>query len=455
MKIVIVGAGQVGFNIASRLVEEHHDVVLVERDETILARATDSLDIQGLRGHGARPEVLEEAGIASADMLVAVTDVDEVNMVACLMAAILGPKEIIKIARVRDPSYLDPRVFADPRVAIDLAINPEQRTADKILSVLRYPAVTEVVDFADGKVKLLGLRVEDTSPLAGMRFLDLPERFSTVDLLIAAIHRGDEVIIPRGHDVILPGDEVYLVSTAERTDSLLRAVGVPVVPVTRVMLAGGSKINRFVAKELEARGVKPKLIEPDPRLARWISDELTETVVLRGSPTDADLLRQENINEMQAFVAAGNDEEVNVMSALLARRMGAKRVIATTNRADYIPVMKGIGIDVCISPRLIAVGSILHFIRQGRVVAARSLGEADNAEALEYEAHLTSEVVGRPLHALRLPRGALVAAILRDDVAIIPTGLTVIEAGDHVIFVALRSAVSRIEKMLVRSSERD
>jgi trk system potassium uptake protein TrkA len=247
---------------------------------------------------------------------------------------------------------------------------------------------------------------------------------------------------------------VYLVSVAERADALLKAVGVPAVPVTRVMLAGGSKINRFVAIELEKRGVKPKLIEPDPRLARWISDELHNTVVLRGNPTDADLLRQENINEMQAFVAAGSDEEANVMSALLARRMGAKRVIATTNRADYIPVMKGIGIDVCISPRLIAVGSILHFIRQGRVVAARSLGEADNAEALEYEAHLTSEVVGRPLRELRLPRGALVAAIIRSDVAIIPTGDTVIEAGDHVIFVALRSAVAAIEKMLVRSTER-
>lgn len=453
MKILIIGAGQVGYNIAARLVEEGHDVVLIERDEVLLARAMESLDIQGLRGHGARPTVLEEAGVAEADMLVAVTNVDEVNMVACLTAAILGPSTMIKIARVRDPSYMDPRIFGDERVAIDLAINPEREAADKILQLLRFPDVTEVVDFADGQVKLMGLRVHDLSPLAGMRFVDLGERFPTTQLLIAAIHRGDDVIIPRGDDVILPGDEVYLVAPAGEEDRLLKAVGVKVTPVSRVLLAGGSKINRFVAADLEQRGIRPKLLEQDERMARWIGEELSKTVVLKGNPTDAHLLSEENVGEMQAFVAAGRDEEANVMSALLARRMGAARVIATTNRGDYVPVMKGVGIDVCISPRMLAVGSILHFIRKGRVVAARSLGEEDAAEALEFEAQLTSEACDTPLYSLGLPRDSLVACIIREDTVLIPSGKSTIRAGDHVVIVALRSAVPEVERLLRRRSE--
>lgn len=453
MKILIVGAGEVGYNIAARLVDEGHDVVLIERDETLLARATESLDIQGLRGHGARPTVLEEAGIAEAGMLVAVTNSDEVNMVACLNAAILGQSEIIKIARVRDASYMDPRIFGDARVAIDLAINPEREAASKILDLLQYPAVTEIIDFAAGQVKLMGLRVSNTSPLAGMRFVDLGDRFTDVEVLIAAIHRGEEIIIPRGDDVVLPGDEVYLVSRVGEEARLLKAVGVEVVPVTRVMLAGGSRINRFVAEELEKRGVKPKLIESDERMARWIGKNLPETVVLHGSPTDAQLLQEENVGEMQAFVAAGNEEEANVMTALLARRLGALRVIATTNRGDYLPVMKGIGIDVCISPRLLAVGSILHFIRKGRVVAARSLGDEDTAEAIEFEAQETCDAVGKPLYEIKLPHDALVACIMRGGQSIIPSGRTVIEVGDHLIIVALRSAVPKVERVLRRSME--
>lgn len=450
MKIIIVGAGQVGFHMASRLVGEGHDVVVIDRDEQILAHTTENLDIQGLRGHGARPKVLREAGIAQAQMIVAVTGADEVNMVACQMAAILGPPDIIKIARVREPDYLEAKIFEDARVCIDLAINPEQQAADRLLSVLRYPAITEALDFAHGKLRLLALRVQETSPLSGMRFLDLPERFTERRLLIAALRREDRVIIPRGPDVILPADEVYLVAEAGEVDALLRMVGVPPVPIARVMLAGGSKINRFVARELERRGVRPKLIEPDGRLARWLADELPQTMVLAGSPTDADLLRGENIQEMQSFVAASTDEESNVMAALLARRLGARRVIATTNRVDYLPLMRHIGIDVCISPWLLAVNAILRYLRQGHVVAARSLGEGEHAEVLEFEAHEGAAILGQPLHSLRLPAGVLVAAILRGGEPIVPQGSSVIQAEDHVIFVALRRAIPAVERLMMR-----
>lgn len=453
MKILIVGAGEVGFNIAARLVEEGHDVVIVERDETMLARATEHLDVQGLRGHGARPKVLEEAGIATADMLVAVTDLDEVNMVACLSAAILGNKKIIKIARVRDPGYTDARIFNDPRVGIDLAINPERETADKILTLLDYPDATEVVDFAGGRVQLVGLRVRPHSRLAGLRFLEMPERF-TRRVLIAAVHRGNEVIIPRGDDQILPDDELYLVVPRGQAIDLLGTLGAPVEPTTRVMIAGGSRLARFVAADLVARGLSPKIIEPDARRARWMSEKLEGALVLHGNPTDAVVLREENVGEMQVFIAASQVEETNVMAALLAQRLGARRVIATVNRMDYQPLARAIGVDVCISPRMAAVSSILHFIRRGRVVASRTLGEEQSAEAFEFEADPASEVVDVPMRDLRLPRGSLIACILREDEVIVPAGDSVIHAGDHVVVVATKQAIGKVEAFLARRVRR-
>lgn len=455
MKIVVVGAGEVGFNIAARLVGEGHDVVLIERDERILTRATEGLDIQGLRGHGARPRVLEEAGIKDADMLVAVTDSDEVNMVACLNAAILGRPSIIKIARVRDQSYLDPRIFGDERVAIDLAINPERVSADKIMSLLRYPEVIEMAEFAGGKVLLAGIEIGPTSPLAGLRLVDLPERDFAADLLIAAIRREDRIIIPRGTDVILPGDDLYLAMPADDVEGVLATVGIKVQPVNRVAIFGGTKIGRFLAADLAARGIKAKLFEPDPQLARWISEQIPSAIIVQGNPTDAALLQEENIGEMQAVVACGRDEEVNVMSALLARRMGARRIIATTNRSDYQPLIKAIGFDVCISPRLVAVSSIMHFIRHGRVVAVRALGDDQQAEALEFEAQITSDAVGTPLRDLKLPAGVVIAALLRGETVIIPRGPTVIEEGDHVLVVARTSAIAEAERMLQRRVDRN
>ncbi len=454
VKVVIVGAGEVGFNIASHLVGEGQDVVLVERDEAVLARATEGLDIQGLRGHGARPDVLEKAGIAEAAMLVAVTDADEVNMVACLNAAILGPSEIIKIARVRAPSYQDPRIFEDPRVSIDLAINPERVSATKILALLRLPAATEVLEFAGGRVQVIGLRVGPTSPLAGMRLIDLPERLTDSKLLIAAILRETEVIIPHGFDVVLPGDEIYVVAPAESTERALAAIDVVPAPIHRVMIVGGGQTARFLAKDLCRQGLKPKLVQRDPKLARWLAEQIPQAVVVCGDPTDADLLQEENAGEMEAFIACSRNEESNVMSALVAKQLGARRVIATSNRGDYLPVMKAIGIDVCISPRMEAVSSILHFIRKGRVMAVRALGEESAAEAIEFEAQLTSDIVGTPLHELRFPKRSLVAAIVREDEVLIPSGGTVVEAGDHVLVVAHRSAIDAVERLLTRRVDR-
>ncbi len=451
MKILIIGAGEVGYKIAGRLVAEGHDVTMLERAQEVLQRATDHLDIQGLRGQGARPDVLDEAGIAEVDMLVAATNSDEVNIVACLNAAILGKEKIIKIARVRDPSYLDPRIFDSERVSIDLAINPERVTADQLLELLPYPGTTEMIHFADGHVRIVGLRIKPTNPLAGLRLVDVRDRFKEPRPLIAAIHRGSEVIIPCGSDVILPGDEIYLSVLTKELPQLLSALGVKVNAVSRVMIAGGSKVGRFLAEALSKQGLKPKLVEPDLKLAQWLGDELPEAVILHGSPTDAELLEQENAGEMQAFIACGRDEEANVMSALLAMRLGASRVLATTNRGDYLPLMRSIGIDVCISPRQVAVDSILHFIRHGRVLAARALGEEYEAEALEFIVHAESEAVGRQIKEMRIPSRVMIVCIQRGDEVIIPRGETKIEEGDHVLVVACRASIRKVEALLDRA----
>lgn len=454
VRIIIIGAGEVGFNIASRLVAEGHDVLIVEQAESVYDRTTEALDIQAIRGHGARPSVLKEAGIEAADMLIAVTNSDEVNMVACLNAAIFGRSDVIKIARVRDPAYLDERFFNDERVTIDRAINPERVTADKIVGLLKYSSITEIAEFADGRVQLVRLPITGTSPLAGLRFMDLAERFTHAHLLIAAIHRDHQIIIPSGSDVILPGDEAYIVTQPKQCERLLAHVGVNSHPTARVMIAGGSRIARFIAADLEQLGAQVKLIEPDPRKAQALAEELPNTVVINAPVTDAEVLKEENVADMQAFVAVGQDEELNMMSALLARRLGAPRVMATTNRGAYLPILSAIGIDVGISPRMVAVNSVLHYVRRGRVVAATMLGEEADAEAMEFEAVAGSDAVGVPLHALKLPRGSLIAAIQRGDEIILPSGKTSIEAGDHVLVVALESVVADVEHLLQRRVDR-
>lgn len=252
----------------------------------------------------------------------------------------------------------------------------------------------------------------------------------------------------------MPGDEAYLVVPQGQAPVLLPTIGVHVEQASRVMIAGGTRLGRFLAADLAAQGIVPKLIEPDARRARWLSEQLEGVIILHGNPTDAAFLREENVGEMRAFIAAGQVEEVNVMSALLAQRLGARRVIATVSRMDYQPLARAIGVDVCISPRMAAVSSILHFIRRGRVVASRTLGEEQSAEAIEFEADEASEIVGIPMRDLRLPRGSLIACILRKDQVILPTGETIIQPGDHVVVVATKQSIGNVEKFLARRVRR-
>lgn len=455
MKTLVIGAGIVGINIADRLVEEGHDVTLIEPDSMRLKEVTDQLDIGGVCGHGSHPKVLRRAGVEDADMVVAVTDSDEVNIMACMTASRLGRDDAVRVARVREGSYREIQEGDEGGQFIDLMINPEQVTADKVLALLRYPGVTEVLEFAQGKVSLLGLRIVPESLLAGLRLQELADRFLQWEFLVVAIERNGELSVPRGSNVILPGDEILMAMRSEEIEGVLEQVGIPVTPVSRLMIIGGTPLARFLAKGLGERGVQPKLIEEDPELASELAEKLPNVIVIQGSPTDATLLLEENVGEMQAVVTCAAREETNLMTALLAKRMGAARMISMANETEFKPLMRAVGVDVCLSPRLVAISAILRFVRRGHVVATQAIGADEHAEALEFEVDQASAAVGQTLQSLRLPPGSLIAAIVREGLVLIPRGETVIEHGDHVLVVARQGAVQLVTELLQRPADEE
>ncbi len=451
MRVVIIGAGEVGYNLADRLAAEQQDVVVIERDARAVRRVQDKLDVQVIVGRGSSPKVLLQAGIEEATLLIAVTDSDEVNMLACLVASACGRPGTTKVARVRDEVFFEDQRLQD-RLArvVDLHINPEREAAEKVLRVLSVSAATDVVSFADGKVQLIGLPVGEDSPLAGVRFSDLARIDPQRRLLVAAISRPGQVVIPKGSDRPRAGDTLYAVTTGERVASVLGICGFPMVPLKRVMIAGSTDVAVQVARGLEQRGVVTKVIEPDKARCYALADVLSKSVILHGEPTDPALLSEEFVEEEDAFVAASLDEEENILSAVLARRLGVRRTIALTDKAAYLELIRAVGVDAVVSPRLAAVSSILQFVRRGRILSATAFG--DEAEALEFEATETSPIVDKPLKDVRFPRGALVGAIFRDGETLAPSGDDVISAGDRVVVFALKPAIPEIERLIAKRS---
>jgi trk system potassium uptake protein TrkA len=444
VQIIVVGAGQVGYNIAGRLAAEGKDVVVIEQDAARLRHVSETLDVQPVEGSGSSPSALIAAGIEEASMLVAVTSSDEVNIVACMVASAYGRKETFKVARVRDEEF-----FRDPRLAdriakfVDLPINPEQVAAQKVLSLLSVPVATDVVTFCEGKVMVVGLPVGEASPLAGQTFRDLAGRDPERRILVGAIHRAGGVIIPKGGDIVSSNDRLYAVTEPENLEPVLEALGHHVGATRRVMISGSTQIAVVVALGLQERGVQTKIIEPDARRCYELADLLPKVVILQGEATDQALLTEEFIEGTGAFFGASDDEEENILSAVLAKRLGARRTIAVTDKASYANLIQTVGVDVVISPRLAAVSSILQCIRRGPVISVAAF--ADEAEALEFEATAASPLVGKPLRHARFPKGALLVAILRDGHIVIPGGDDVVESGDRVIVFSLKDDVPKVE----------
>jgi trk system potassium uptake protein TrkA len=445
VSILIVGGGDIGATLAERLVFENKDVVILESSADRVRQLREFADVQVVHGSGSNPRVLQEAGLDDADMLIAVTDSDEVNLICCLVA---GQRSVIrtKIARVRDPDLAEcvPEIFGDD--PLDLNINPEEEAAHKILKTLRVRGALDVVEFASGRVQVVAFVVDRPSDAVGVPLRDLGPKLD-LDCNIVAISREAGLLIPDGKTDIRLGDRVYAAGTPDALAELAGVLEKESRETRRIMISGGGNISYYLARLLEAEDIVAKVIEPDAARCRYLVERLNRTVVLQGSGTDPELLREENIESTDAFLALTRDEEDNILSGLLAKRSGAAKVMALVNKPSYSSLAAAIGIDAIISPNLAAVSAILHFLRKGKVLSVTTVGE-EAAEALEVVALETSELVGKPLREVEFS-DAIVGAIVRGDQVIIPGGNDTIEVGDHVVIFALRSAIKKLERQMM------
>ncbi|BAU46598.1 potassium transporter peripheral membrane protein [Sulfurifustis variabilis] len=451
MKVIILGAGQVGSSVAENLVRENYDITVVDTNGERLQDLQDRFDLRTVTGGAAFPAVLEQAGAEDADMILAVTNSDEVNMVACKVAYALFHTPT-KIARIRAADYLShPELFSQETVPIDVIISPEQIVTDYILRLIEYPAALQVLDFAGGLVRLAAVRAVQGGPLVGQQLRELRKHLPKIDTRVAAIYRRDRPIIPTGDTVIEVDDEVFFIAAARDIRSVLSELRRAVKPVKRVLIAGGGNIGRRLARALERRGYVPKIIERDPARARLLSEELNQSVVLLGDAADGELLVREGIEDIDTFCALTNDDEANILSALLAKRLGAYRVMSLINRAAYVDLVQGGGnIDIAISPQQATIGSLLTHLRRGDVVAVHSLrrGAAEAIEAVAHGDPSNSRVVGRAIENIPLPHGTTIGAIVRDSEVLMAHHDTVIQPNDHVIlFIVDKKQLPEVERL--------
>jgi trk system potassium uptake protein TrkA len=447
LKIVIVGAGEVGFHIASHLSLENKDVVVIDTDPDAIRRVSDNIDVQVVNGSGSSPMVLEEAGIRNAEIILAVTNSDETNLVACLVANMISPPTK-KLARLRGADF-DPyhKKFRDHPPHIDTIINPEIEVVKTIYQLMQVPGAVDVGEFADGKLKFVGVYLDQSARLAGARLVDLPELTGPDRPLIAAVVREDQLIIPKGKDRLLAGDLVYFISEKHKLLDTLAVFDKRGEAVKRVLIIGGGRIGLRLAAMLEENSIQCKIIEKDSQRCALLAERLNKTVVLCGDGSDQSLLAEESVQGMDAVVTLTNEEETNILASLLGTRLGAKKSITKISKFSYFPLLKAIGIEQVVSPRLSAINTILQHIRRGKVLSAISI-KGELAEVMEALAMETSDIVGKPLKKLSFPKGAMVAGIMRGDQIILPTGDSVIEPDDRIVIFAQRNAVSKVEKIL-------
>ncbi len=450
MKIIILGAGQVGQSVANSLASEANDITVVDTNAMALRDLQDHLDLRTVTGHAAHPDVLARAGAEDADMVLAVTNSDETNMVACQVAYTLFHTPT-KIARVRAPEYLAVKegLFTQGALPIDVLISPEQLVVEHIERLIRTPGALQVMDFADGKVRLVGTRADRDGLFTNHALNELPRLLPDMDVRIAAIYRYSRDVVPDGDTVIEAGDEVFIVAAAPDMQRLMSEVTRKEGPTKRIIIAGGGNIGLHLTKKLE-KDFNVKLIEYNQHRAEEISRIIDKAIVLRGDAADQALLQEESIESTDVFCAVTNDEQVNILSTMLAKRLGAKKVMALISRSAYVDLVQSSVIDIAISPQQATIGSLLAHVRRGDMVAVHSLrrGAAEAIEAVAHGDPKTSKVVGRRIEQIKLPRGTTIDAIVRGDQVMMAHHDTVIEADDHVIlFLSEKSRIQEVEKL--------
>ncbi|MGB3681992.1 MAG: Trk system potassium transporter TrkA [Rubrobacteraceae bacterium] len=441
MRVFIVGAGEVGFNTAQMLSREGHEVTIVEQSEDLVNRVGDQLDAMVMLGNGASPKMLSEIGAHKSELLIAVTDSDEVNITACLVAKAQGVNRTV--ARIRNPDYYDTKEpFARDVLGIDFVIHTERAAAEEIRDALRVPGSVNVETFAEDNIEVAEVALKKDSPIAGkvVKDIELPE-----GSLLVGVVRENETIIPQGDTEIRVGDHVFLISERKNINRVVRAVSTDTEKVEDVMIFGGGRIGLRLAMILEREGVSVKIVEKDEERAQYVASRLRKALVLHDEGMSRDFLLQERVDRTGAFIAATGDDRANLLAVMYAKQLGTKRTISVVSRAEFAPLSEALGVDIAISPRLITAGAILRFVRKGEVVAVNVL--ESGAEMIELRVPDRCPVAGRPLSEVGFPDGAIVGAIMRDGDVVIPTGAEVLKKGDDAVVFTVESAVDEVERL--------
>lgn len=444
MRAVIIGAGKIGYNIAETLSQEGHDVFVIEKDEERQQVVEENLDVQALLGNGADSRLLESIEIEKADLLIAVTENDELNMLSCMLAGQYGVKKTV--ARVRKPEYnRNNKLSSNPALNVDLLINPERVAAAEIAKIISVPEAVDVNYYAKGKITLLELRIEKGNPVVNCALKEIHGQYH---FLVAAILREDTLIIPRGDDQILLGDRVFLIGRTDQMREIENYLGFHRQTIHSVMLVGGSRVAFYLTQLLEKRGLEVKIIEKDYKHCKFLAGQLNEAIILNGDGSDIDLLQDEGVQESDLFVALTEDDKLNILVSLMAKRLGAGRTIAQVRRSDYLPLIEAVGIDVAISPRLLTAEAVLRFVRNSEFL---SISVLEKGSAEVYEIIVNSRMkrlINRPIKELGLPKGILIGARFRNNDAVIPSGSDVLLPGDRIIIFAAAATVRKVEYFL-------
>jgi trk system potassium uptake protein len=443
VRIVIAGMGDVGYHLAKQLSSEEHDIIAIDMNQQRLSYSDSMADILTISGSSTNISTLREARVDRADLFVAVTSFEEVNVTSSILAKKLGAKKTI--ARIGNSEYLDTHVdinFAD--IGVDFMIYPEELAAREVVNLILRSAATDVMDFEGGKLSVIGLRLDKDAPVIKKTIVEIAKEFESFDFRIVALHRNFRTMIPKGNDRFLPNDQVFVIAKPEGNSVVMKLAGKEDIKFDNIMILGGSKIGRRVAELLEDK-MTVKLIESDEEKSLQLADSLTSTLVIKGDGRDIDLLAQEGIIDVDAFVAVTEDAETNIITCLLAKHLGVKKAIALVDKVDYIPLTQTIGLDSLINKKLIAANNISRFIRKSEVLALSTL-EGIDADIMEYVVQPNSLITKKPIKDLNFPKEAIIGGIIRGDETIIAVGDTKIQNGDKVVVFSLPGGVKQTEK---------
>jgi trk system potassium uptake protein len=444
MNIAIIGAGDIGFHLAKRLSMEQHNITVIESDPNRVRKAKEQLDAFVVNGSGCSYQILQKAQISNVDIFAALTNNDEVNILACFFAKKIGVGTTI--ARVRNPEYTREDLLEHKDLGIDFVIHPEKLTASVIAQLVRQSAATDIVSFENGKIQLAGIRLDEDCPVLDIPLKDMGARFGNPDHRIVAIKRRHFTIVPRGDDILVEGDQIFVICSKEYLSEAIKFYGKLESKVENIMIVGGGLIGRFIAKELENE-ISIKIIESNKAKANDLADILNHTLVINGDGSNIDLLTFEALDEMDEFIAVTGDDEANIITSLVAKHLKVPRTITLLRKMEYLPLTPAIGIDSIISKQQITVNAVQKFIRSTQIASYAEIPNVD-VEFIEFIATERSKIIGKPLMKIRFPQKAIVGAVFRKNGDVeIPKGNTTIEAGDRVIVVAMVDAIKEIEKL--------